>query len=46
MFLSIKMPRGMNYNRDLKNEGEQRAVRLGQSLGIILVTPKKQNTHR
>jgi hypothetical protein len=41
MFLSIIMPRGIKTNKR-----EDRAVRLGQSLGIVLVTPRKQNKHR
>jgi hypothetical protein len=40
MFLSIIMPRRMKSDKR-----EDRAVRLGQSLGIILVTPKKHQ-HR
>ncbi len=36
MFLSIIMPRGTKSDKR-----EDRAVRLGQSLGIVLVTPKK-----
>lgn len=36
MFLSIVMPRGMKSDKR-----EERVVRLGQSLGIVMVTPKK-----
>jgi hypothetical protein len=43
MFLSITLPRGAK--RDRKTKDEQRAVRFGQSLGIVLVT-NKQTTHR
>ncbi len=46
MFLSITMPRGTKNGKVIQTKSEQRAVRLGQSLGIVLVTPKKQNTHR
>jgi hypothetical protein len=46
MFLSITMPRGTKNGTVLHNKREQRAVRLGQSLGIVLVTHRKQNTHR
>ncbi len=48
MFLSITMPRGIKNtsikNSDITNKGERRALRLGQSLGIVLV--KKPNAHR
>jgi hypothetical protein len=46
MFLSITMPRGTKNGSIIQNKCEQRAVRLGQSLGIVLVTHRKQNTHR
>jgi hypothetical protein len=46
MFLSIIMPRGMKNDSGIKNKREERAIRFGQSLGIVLVTPKKQNAHR
>jgi hypothetical protein len=45
MFLSIVMPHGTKHST--KNEKrEERAVRFGQALGIVLVTSKKQNAHR
>jgi hypothetical protein len=44
MFLSMTMQRGTKQGV-IKSKREQRAVHLGQSLGIVLVT-KKQNAHR
>ena len=46
MFLSMNVPRGTKHGSMTRNKGEARAVRLGQSLGIVLVNRRKQNKHR
>jgi hypothetical protein len=45
MFLSVTTPKGVKSGEATRNLREDRAVRFGQSLGIVLVTPNK-NQHR
>lgn len=45
MFLSVIMPKGVKSDSGIKNPREDRAIRFGQSLGIVMVTPKKHQ-HR